>query len=66
MKMSYIKFLHRQSSVSYTHLYVDADDAGHGSYERKKKDSFYWYKQCIESNGENLDQEGTDGITWFT
>ena len=44
-----------EMSKRYGVIYVDADDAGHGSYERKKKDSFYWYKQCIESNGENLD-----------
>jgi len=31
--------------------YVDADDAGNGSYARIRKDSFYWYKQVIANNG---------------
>lgn len=39
----------------YGFIYVDADDYGHGTYNRYKKDSFYWYKKCIESNGEDLD-----------
>lgn len=39
----------------YGFVYVDADDHGNGSYQRYKKDSFYWYKKVIESNGENLD-----------
>lgn len=38
----------------YGFVYVDVNDEGFGSYNRKKKDSFYWYKQVIESNGENL------------
>ena len=39
----------------YGFIYVDMDDEGKGSMERSRKDSFYWYKQVIESNGENLD-----------
>ena len=39
----------------YGLIYVDADDLGNGTYERLKKDSFYWYKKVIESNGEILD-----------
>lgn len=39
----------------YGLIYVDADDYGHGSYKRYKKDSFFWYKKVIESNGEILD-----------
>lgn len=38
----------------YGFVYVDADDYGKGSYDRYKKDSFYWYKKVIASNGENL------------
>lgn len=38
-------------SKRYGVIYVDADDAGNGSFNRYKKDSFYWYKRCIESNG---------------
>ena len=39
----------------YGFIYVDVDDEGHGTYQRSKKDSFYWYKKVIESNGEDLD-----------
>ena len=39
----------------YGVIYVDMDDEGKGTLNRYKKDSFYWYKKCIESNGENLD-----------
>lgn len=43
-----------QMTKRYGFVYVDADDAGNGSYERYKKDSFYWYKKVIASNGEDL------------
>ncbi|WP_303016779.1 glycoside hydrolase family 1 protein [Holdemania massiliensis] len=39
----------------YGFIYVDVDDFGNGSYKRYQKDSFYWYKKVIASNGENLD-----------
>lgn len=39
----------------YGMIYVDADDLGHGTFERSRKDSFFWYKKCIASNGEDLD-----------
>ena len=39
----------------YGFIYVDMDDQGNGSRKRYKKDSFYWYKKVIESNGEDLD-----------
>ncbi len=39
----------------YGFIYVDADDEGHGTYDRYRKDSFYWYKKVIASNGEDLD-----------
>ena len=38
----------------YGFIYVDKDDEGNGTYKRSKKDSFYYYNQVIESNGENL------------
>lgn len=44
-----------EMSKRYGVIYVDADDSGKGSYNRSKKDSFYWYKKVIESNGEDLD-----------
>ena len=43
-----------QMSKRYGFIYVDADDQGVGTYKRSKKDSFYWYKAVIESNGESL------------
>ncbi len=39
----------------YGFIYVDCDDEGHGTYKRLRKDSFYWYKKVIASNGENID-----------
>ncbi|HJC82352.1 MAG TPA: family 1 glycosylhydrolase [Candidatus Anaerostipes avicola] len=39
----------------YGFVYVDMDDSGNGTLERKKKKSFEWYKKVIASNGENLD-----------
>ena len=39
----------------YGFIYVDTDNKGNGSFRRYKKDSFYWYKKVIESNGEILD-----------
>lgn len=39
----------------YGFVYVDYQDDGCGEGERIRKDSFYWYKKVIETNGENLD-----------
>lgn len=44
-----------ERSKRYGYIYVDADDYGNGSFDRYKKDSFYWYKKVIASNGEDLD-----------
>ena len=38
----------------YGFVYVDRDDVGNGSMARSKKDSFFWYKKMIASNGEDL------------
>ncbi|RGL10774.1 6-phospho-beta-glucosidase [Collinsella tanakaei] len=38
----------------YGFVYVDADDEGNGTFDRSRKDSFFWYKKVIESNGEDL------------
>ena len=38
----------------YGFIYVDKDDQGHGTLKRMKKDSFYWYKKIIASQGEDL------------
>ncbi|MBM6822840.1 family 1 glycosylhydrolase, partial [Fusobacterium mortiferum] len=34
-------------------VYVDRNEET-GSLSRYKKDSFYWYKEVIETNGEKL------------
>lgn len=36
----------------YGFIYVDKNNDGSGTLERYRKDSFYWYKKLIESNGE--------------
>lgn len=36
----------------YGFIYVDMDDEGKGTMKRTRKDSFYWYKKVIASNGE--------------
>ena len=43
-----------QMSKRYGFIYVDQDDEGNGTLERIPKDSFYWYKNVIESNGRSL------------
>lgn len=40
----------------YGFIHVDMDDTGNGSLKRSRKNSFYWYKNVIESNGENLNE----------
>lgn len=39
----------------YGFIYVDRNDDGTGTFNRYKKDSFYWYKKVIASHGEDLD-----------
>lgn len=43
-----------EMSKRYGYIYVDLDDFGKGTGKRSKKDSFYWYKHVIETNGEEL------------
>lgn len=38
----------------YGFIYVDKDNDGNGTLERKRKDSFFWYQKLIQSNGEIL------------
>ncbi|WP_068503352.1 glycoside hydrolase family 1 protein [Paenibacillus kribbensis] len=35
----------------YGFIYVDKDNDGNGTLERKRKKSFYWYKEVIANNG---------------
>ena len=39
----------------YGFIYVDRNDDGTGDFSRSRKDSFYWYKKVIASNGTDLD-----------
>ena len=39
----------------YGFIYVDKDNEGNGTLDRSRKESFYWYKKVIETNGEILD-----------
>lgn len=38
----------------YGLIYIDRDDYGNGDFSRYPKDSFYWYKKVIDTNGEIL------------
>ena len=41
----------------YGFIYVDKDNDGKGSLNRKPKKSYYWYKKVIASNGADLSEE---------
>ena len=43
-----------QMNKRYGFIYVDMNDDGEGDLHRTRKDSFYWYKRVIETNGEDL------------
>ncbi|MET0954506.1 MAG: family 1 glycosylhydrolase, partial [Cryobacterium sp.] len=45
-----------QMTKRYGVIYVDADDTGSGSYDRVRKDSFYWYQKLAATNGAVLDE----------
>mgnify|MGYP002535973491 CR=1 FL=1 len=38
----------------YGFIYVDRDNLGNGTLERRRKKSFYWYQQAIATNGGDL------------
>ena len=46
-----------QMTKRYGYIYVDLDDEGNGSGKRIPKDSFYWYKDVIASDGESLTKD---------
>lgn len=43
-----------EMSKRYGFIHVDLDDKGYGTFKRTPKKSFYWYKELIETNGNNL------------
>jgi len=44
-----------QLSKRYGFIYVDRNDDGSGSLARYRKDSFYWYRRVIATNGADLE-----------
>lgn len=49
-----ISFTTGEMKKRYGLIYVDRDNEGHGTLERKKKASFDWYRNVIKTNGESL------------
>ncbi len=49
-----VSFTTGQMDKRYGFIYVDMDDEGKGDLHRSKKDSFFWYKKAIESDGQDL------------
>lgn len=43
-----------EMSKRYGFVYVDADDQGKGSFDRSRKDSFFYYKDLIATRGANI------------
>lgn len=46
-----VSFSTSQMSKRYGVIYVDEDDDGNGTLGRYRKDSFWWYRDVIASNG---------------
>ena len=42
----------------YGFIYVDMDDKGNGTLERRKKKSYDWMTEVIATGGESLWKEG--------
>lgn len=49
-----VSFTTGEMKKRYGLIHVDRDNRGQGTLERTKKDSFEWYRNVIESNGERL------------
>ncbi|WP_394241276.1 glycoside hydrolase family 1 protein [Vibrio astriarenae] len=43
-----------EMSKRYGYIYVDRHDDGNGTLERKRKKSFYWYQEVIQTHGASL------------
>ena len=41
----------------YGYIYVDLDDQGNGTYNRIRKDSFYWYQKVIQNNSLDFEEQ---------
>ncbi|MBP2058675.1 6-phospho-beta-glucosidase [Lactobacillus colini] len=44
-----------QLSKRYGFIYIEVNEDGSGSFNRYKKDSFYWFRNVLKSNGQNLE-----------
>ena len=53
--MDLVSFTTGQIEKRYGMIYVDMDDKGSGTLERKKKDSFWYIQKVYKSNGADLD-----------
>lgn len=49
-----ISFTTGEMKKRYGFVYVDRNNDGSGTLKRYKKNSFYWYKEVIETNGESI------------
>ncbi|MBQ9047214.1 MAG: glycoside hydrolase family 1 protein [Solobacterium sp.] len=49
-----VAFTTGQVEKRYGFIYVNIDDQGNGDLKRIRKDSFYWYKKVISSDGKDL------------
>lgn len=49
-----VSFTTGEMKKRYGLIYADLDNKGNGSGKRIKKDSFYWYRDVIKENGQNL------------
>lgn len=49
-----ISYSQAEMSKRYGYIYVDLDDEGKGTGKRYRKDSYFWYKKVITTNGEDL------------
>ena len=45
----------RQYAKRYGFIYINRHDDSTSDFSRSRKDSFFWYKKVIASNGEDLD-----------
>lgn len=45
-----ISYSSSQMEKRYGLIYVDQDDDGNGTLERRRKDSFFWYKELIANH----------------
>lgn len=49
-----VSFTTGEMKKRYDLIYVDRNNLGNGTLERRKKDSFNWYQNVINTNVESL------------